>query len=125
MHTNSQLTVTFSDDMPCCTRRVQLIGDADMATEELLTRELSQAIDGTTHIVIDMAGLRFIDASGVRALVRAVHIADAHAVEVRVCGCRGLVDTVLRITGIGDLLHLDERVSQLSSGGNTEGPDVP
>lgn len=46
-------------------------GELDLATVPLLQEQLDRAVRGRGTVVIDLSGLRFIDSSGLRVLVRA------------------------------------------------------
>jgi anti-anti-sigma factor len=46
-------------------------GELDLATVPLLQEQLDLAMRGRAAVVIDLAGLKFIDSSGLRMLVRA------------------------------------------------------
>jgi len=46
-------------------------GELDLATVALLQEQLDRAIRGRGAVVIDLSGLRFIDSSGLRMLLRA------------------------------------------------------
>ena len=48
-----------------------LRGELDLATVPLLQEHLDRAVRGRGTVVIDLSGLRFIDSSGLRVLVRA------------------------------------------------------
>ena len=53
---------------------VTLAGEIDLATSARLRRDLADAIVGASTVVVDMASVEFIDASGIGALVS---VADA------------------------------------------------
>jgi anti-anti-sigma factor len=48
-----------------------LTGTLDRATSELLARELDAQANSSTHLVVDLTGLEFIDSTGVHTLTRA------------------------------------------------------
>jgi anti-sigma B factor antagonist len=86
-------------------RVVRIAGELDMAgmvdARSLLTTTI---VSGDTRsIVIDLAGLRFIDASGARVLAAARRLAAASGVRYEISGACGHVDTVLRVLGLIEL----------------------
>jgi anti-anti-sigma factor len=50
-------------------------------------------------VLIDLRAVSFLDAAGIRALLRVHDSAVGHRVALRVTGAHGVVDRVLRITG--------------------------
>lgn len=52
--------------------RILVEGDVDIATVPRLQRALEQALESTPkHVLIDLAGVGFVDSSGLRFLLRA------------------------------------------------------
>ena len=63
-------------DQPAALLRI--VGELDVASSPQLEAELTALLDaGNVHIVIDMAGVQFIDASGIGTLVTAADRARA------------------------------------------------
>ncbi len=87
---------------------VWVSGDVDLAAEASLTHALAEVVasGSTTHVVVDLSGVPFLDSSGIRALVRA-HLAAAEVgLELTVRGAHGIVEQVLRLTGVDKTLGL-------------------
>jgi len=86
-------------------------GDVDLNTEAQLAQALRDAI--TTHqadeLVVDLAGVPFLDSSGVRALLQARATAAEHGMSVRVRNPQDLVAQVLRVTLVADLFGVSNR----------------
>jgi anti-anti-sigma factor len=61
----------FAVEMVPGARAVQVRGELDIATEEELTAVLHEAVAAGGPVVLDMTRLRFIDSSGIRALINA------------------------------------------------------
>jgi anti-sigma B factor antagonist len=77
-----------------------LAGDLDLATAQLLHKQLDRAMRGKGTVVIDLSGLRFIDSSGLTVLVRAERQLRASARQlVLVCGPWG-VRRVFELTSL-------------------------
>jgi len=81
---------------------VALYGQLDLANAERV-RESLGAVTGST-VVVDLSGLKFLDSSGIAAILSArQQIIDAgHGFELR--GAKGIVRRVLEITGLTFLL---------------------
>ncbi|MEV4197586.1 STAS domain-containing protein [Micromonospora globbae] len=88
------------------------VGEIDMATVDVLEKALATALDrpGLRAVVVDLAGVAFLDSSGVRALVDAALRARREGVTLRVVDPRPVVARVLRITAVGELLGLPAEV---------------
>ncbi|MGH8981473.1 MAG: STAS domain-containing protein [Acidimicrobiales bacterium] len=91
--------VTTTDDVHV----VNLYGQLDLESSAQV-RESLVAVAGST-VVVDLSGLRFLDSSGIAALLGARNeIIDAgHHFELR--GARGIVLRVLEVTGLTSLLR--------------------
>ena len=68
--------------------------------------DLAQADDGP--IVVDLAGLRFIDSTGLSLLVQAKQRFTAQGRGFRLRSPSGRVHRVIEISGLSELFELDE-----------------
>lgn len=96
-----------------------LVGEIDASNSGWLTVRLNTMITSaaTGHagaapssgVVIDLTRLRFCDASGITALVKAFKHARDQRLVLSLAGATGRVDRVLRLTRIDDVitLHLE------------------
>ena len=93
-----------------------LTGEIDASNCGCLTVRLSTMITSasTGHVgaapsrgvVIDLTRLRFCDAGGITALVKAFKHARNQRLVLSLAGATGRVDRVLRLTGIDDVITL-------------------
>jgi anti-sigma B factor antagonist len=83
---------------------VALAGECDLAGREQLADALHAAVNSAPVVFVDLAGLTFIDSSGVHGLVTAHHAARRSGGRLYVVNAGGPVATVLDLTGIGELL---------------------
>ncbi|MEV0561772.1 STAS domain-containing protein [Dactylosporangium sp. NPDC050588] len=83
---------------------VALAGECDLTCREELTAALLAAVDLAPVVVVDLAALRFIDSSGIHALVAGHHAAQRQSRRLEVVNAAGVVAHVLDMTGVGDLL---------------------
>ncbi|MFI0487723.1 STAS domain-containing protein, partial [Actinomadura sp. 9N215] len=60
----------------------------------------------SSGVIIDLTRVRFCDASGITALVKASKHAENMHLVLELAGATGRVDRILRLTGIDDVLTL-------------------
>lgn len=52
---------------------VEAHGEVDVSTQDLLRRQLLDAVEqGATDIVVDLGGVTFLDSSGLRGMIEAI-----------------------------------------------------
>lgn len=77
------------------------IGDLDMASAPALRRHLIEAIGATGgQVVIDMAGVHFVDSQGLGTLVAGLKRARTHGGDLRLTGVSGAVADLLVLTSL-------------------------
>jgi anti-sigma B factor antagonist len=80
-----------------CTIRVT--GDVDLATADQLRDALVRSADSGLPVLVDLAGVGFLDATGVSALIAGRQAAGG---RFRITGASGVVHRILSITGLLD-----------------------
>jgi anti-anti-sigma factor len=87
--------------------RVRVQGEVDPATSEILFEVLISAlsVDGIRHVLVDLAGVTLLDASGIGVLLAAQHRAHTAGKELSVLGAAGIPLQVLEVTGVHKRLH--------------------
>jgi anti-anti-sigma factor len=87
---------------------VRAAGEVDMTVSPVFEQTLVDA--ATTHaggrVVVDLEQLRFLDSSGVHALVKGYHAAAGAGGSLTVRNATGVVARVLHITGVADALGM-------------------
>jgi anti-sigma B factor antagonist len=83
---------------------VALTGECDLRSRDEMTATLLAAVTASDKVIVDLAEVRFLDSSGLHALVTAHHAALARAGTLHVVNATGTVATVLEITGVLELL---------------------
>jgi anti-anti-sigma factor len=99
-------------DLQCATERsdevltIFLSGELDLSGVELAEAELAKAEAETSlrKINLDLAGLEFIDSSGIAWLVEATNRSHANSNRLRVRGGRPQVIKLLELTGVAEFL---------------------
>ena len=84
---------------------VRLRGDLDMEGAPALEAELIGLVSSSgSEVVVDLAGLKFIDSTGLQALLRANEHARESGRELRFRRGSGQVEGVMRMTRVGERL---------------------
>jgi anti-anti-sigma factor len=84
---------------------VRPFGELDMATAPQVAVPLGEiSTDGHRKVVVDLAGLTFVDSSGMRVLVEAHRLASEHGIEFAVLPGPPAVQRAFEVAGLTDLL---------------------
>jgi anti-sigma B factor antagonist len=85
---------------------VWVSGDLDLSTRDSFVDTVREVLAGgePTAVIIDLSGVRFLDAVGIGGLLRARSLALTSGVTMEVRGPKGMVETVLRITRADEVL---------------------
>jgi anti-anti-sigma factor len=85
---------------------VRLAGEVDLTVSSTLEATLLDAVaqGSVRQVVVDLGQLRFLDSSGVHALVKGYHAANTAGTSLIVRNAAGIVARVLEITGVGEAL---------------------
>ena len=88
------------------TASLSLAGELDLATASTLEQRLGELEDhGSTHLMVDLAGLAFIDSTGLRVLLQANTRAQEHGHELTLRPASETVQRVFEVTGVQDALR--------------------
>jgi anti-sigma B factor antagonist len=79
---------------------------------ELKSRLLELAAAGKSNIVVDLTEVRFIDSSGLGALIAAYKSAAAKASVLKLAGLQPQVRSVMELTGMHRVFEVFESVAQ-------------
>src|SRR5690349_18496857 len=81
-------------------------GDVDFASADELAGRMTAILadDAVRRLVVDFAGVGFLDSSGIAALVSAYRAAQIRRAGFRVVNCPPRCLRVLQITGLDELL---------------------
>ena len=91
---------------------VSLRGELDIADAAGVAAALAAAIAREPEIIVDLAGLEFIDCSGVAVLVRGQKLARVEGGELRLAAPRPRVLLVLSLTRMTDVLPVHASVDE-------------
>lgn len=96
------MALSLSHHRDADTVTVVVVGDVDLGTAEDLERAVLEAVTGDVRaVVVDLAGVEFLDSAGINVLLKGRRMADAHQRAYRVVNMSGLVAEVLTMTGVG------------------------
>ncbi|HWS34438.1 MAG TPA: STAS domain-containing protein [Actinoplanes sp.] len=84
---------------------VSLTGECDLSVRDRLTAVLLDAVHRSRTVLVDLAGLDFLDSSGVHSLITAHHAAKHTGGHVYLINADGTVASVLAVTGLDTLLR--------------------
>ena len=88
--------------------RVVPVGELDLATAELLEKQLRELRSaGFQRVVLDLRELTFIDSSGIRIVVAEHRLAEQAGREFSLIPGPPAVQRALEVCGLLDLLHGD------------------
>lgn len=86
------------------TKRIVASGDLDLATAPILGERFDALIaSGATVIILDAAGIEFLDSSGIRVLVHASNALEPLGGRLSIENMSAPVERVLEITGLLEL----------------------
>ncbi len=84
-----------------------LKGDLDTAAAPLVRETVSDLLGkGQSRLVVDLAGVPYIDSTGLGELVRAMKHARAAGGDVRLCGLRGDVLKIFEMTRLDKAMRI-------------------
>lgn len=107
------LIFRFEDFGPNSVDIVALDGDLDAYSSPRLGQLLNELIErGSKHIVIDCTALKYVDSSGLGALVAAFKRISAESGVLDLAQINGDVRRVLQITGLDVLFRLYNSVDE-------------
>jgi anti-anti-sigma factor len=87
---------------------VYVYGEVDLVTAPHLFEELATAVEHKGRMVIDLAGMSFIDSQGIRVLLDACRARRGLGHDLVVRSPQPQARTVLRVTGLDKLLTLED-----------------
>lgn len=88
------------------TTYVVVEGELDIATAPRLEAELMAAVRPGTSVVVDLAGVTFLDSSGLRAILAGDAAARSHEVRYCVISARPAVQRVFDLTRLADEIEI-------------------
>jgi anti-sigma B factor antagonist len=86
---------------------IRVVGDVDLVTAGLLGAELEQAVEGSDGaVIVNMAGVTFLDSAGLWVLLRAQAALDTLGRRLVVASPARPASRTLELAGLLDTFHL-------------------
>ena len=100
---------------------VEVFGDAlDASNVQQFRTDVSRSVDGQKEIVLDLAGVKFVDSSGIGALLSVLRKTNALSGDVKLCNLQPNVKSLfdlVRMTRLFETFEsVDEAVESFQSG---------
>jgi anti-sigma B factor antagonist len=96
---------------------VRLDGRLNMVAAPRLKGAIEDVVArGSTHVVVDLSAVSFMDSSGLGALIAALKKARQSQGDLRIAGVNEQVATVLQLTNLDRVLRPFESVEAASDG---------
>jgi anti-anti-sigma factor len=100
-----RLTVEIGPERETCL--VRLRGELDLESSPLLQSELHRLLStDLSAVILDLAGLEFIDSTGLRCLLIAARRSQANGDHLRVLPPSGHVERIMALSGVGEALRI-------------------
>jgi anti-anti-sigma factor len=100
-------------------------GEVDLANVDRLTRAIRPAVETSRNIVLDVTGLRYIDSTGLHALLDAQRHLQAHGCRLLVAGASPSIGKVMRLFGFDKLIPLTASLESAMELLRSRGADSP
>jgi anti-sigma B factor antagonist len=92
---------------------VDLVGQIDLGSSPALRKTLLNSLKTTNHMAINLAGVSYIDSSGIASLIEVLREAQDTKKRLVLFGVGGAVFQVLqltRLTGVFEIAQTEEQV---------------
>ncbi len=86
---------------------VDLVGEHDLASVDVLRRELERTLT-CSLVVLDLESTTFLDSSAIGVLLGATRRIREHGGRVQAVRAHGIAERALRLVGVAEALGLDE-----------------
>lgn len=99
---------------------VEVSGDAlDASNVQQFRADVSRSVDGQNEIVLDLAGVKFVDSSGIGALLSVLRKTNALSGDVKLCNLQPNVKSLFELVRMTRLFETfdsaDEAVASFGS----------
>jgi phosphoserine phosphatase RsbU/P len=84
-----------------------MVGRLDSRTAGPASPELNKiAQGGQAKLILNVHGLEYVSSAGLRAMLVAAKVAQAHGGAIKICDANATVEQVMEVSGMSSLLHL-------------------
>jgi len=102
MDASHRTNATFDSRLDGEAVLITVRGEFDLAEVELFQQTVRTAIEGAQAVGIDMAGVSFIDSSGLRAMLQCRADAESAGKKLRLVDSSPVVARLLELTSLTD-----------------------
>jgi len=102
------------------TRIVDITGDVDLRGTPQLRKLLFEALKESPKVVINLTGIRYIDSSGIAALIEALNESKRLKRQFVLFGMNRRVHEVFKLTHVHPLFQIVETEEEALGAGNSE-----
>jgi anti-sigma B factor antagonist len=96
---------------------ISLEGDLDMSTSPQVRKALMPLFGkGTSHIVVDLSGVPYIDSSGIATFVEALQLSRKGTVRFTLAGAGPTVESIFDLAYLKDFFEMVPDVDRLFDG---------
>lgn len=92
--------------------RLALVGDVDFAAHAALTEQFTALVGAGRDIVVDCAGVTFLDSMGLRALVEGLQAATARGLGFELADLSQPVLRVMELAGTTELFTVGDPMTK-------------
>ncbi|HEY5252507.1 MAG TPA: STAS domain-containing protein [Acidimicrobiales bacterium] len=102
------VTVEFGNDSAPSWPVVKVFGEVDIETSPALEEQLRSVLDqGHPSLLVDLAGVTFLDSTGLSVLIGGLRRCQDLGGELHLISPRPNVRKVLEVTGLMDTFHVE------------------
>jgi anti-anti-sigma factor len=95
------MDIQFFEDRNNNSFTAKISGDCDLYNAQHLFADITEKMNGAYRAVcVDLSGVRYLDSSGIWAVIRIVQHAKLKTVDLRFRGIAGTVRKVMRLSNI-------------------------
>jgi anti-sigma B factor antagonist len=100
---------------------VALHGDMDMSTSPEVRKAMAPLWrDGTVHVIVDLAGVSYIDSSGIATFVEGLQLSQKGAIRLTLAGMSTGVEAVFELAYLHEVFEVLPRVELALQAGAAE-----
>src|ERR1700722_709943 len=119
-----ELTLNVHSETPGFTV-IEVGGEIDVYTAPKLREKLiSLAESGSSHLIVDMEGVEFLDSTGLGVLVGGLKRVRAHEGWIDLVCTQGRILRIFRITGLNKVFNIYETVPEAVAAHEPPDPDA-
>jgi anti-anti-sigma factor len=91
---------------------VRLVGEGDVTVRGRLGATLTEQVAGTTHLVVDLSRLTFIDCSCAQVLWRVSRLTEKAGGTLRLAAPQPIVTRAMELRGTGQVIRVHDSVAE-------------